>query len=316
MANKSEEVVKAGKKENTEVFHLPTTKVHLKPIVRKGRWLPEGHSGSFMYDHTVMGLQVPIDVKTGRLKNPLSKAEQEFFENDAGLDLVKGDLNPFKKADNFWKDFRVSVRKSDDVVTDQTILMTLDLNKPMDYLQYKVLQTNSNPDGGIVAPSWEHRLMSGTYRVALVHEGQQNQEKVKRADMKKKAYKYLGKIDSSELEMFDLLTVYYLETGKSKRPSIDSSKEFYYTELDALIENDLEGIVSVIDDSANYDYKLLIHRGLKIGALIMKNGNNIETLEGVPIGTGLNQAIQWFKDDRHQQEYLTLQNQIDLNNKK
>lgn len=308
MAKKSEEVSKVGNAQ----FTLPNIKVHVKPILRSGRWLPDGHSGSFMYDHTVLGFQVPIDTNSGRLKNPLTKEEQAYFENQAGLDMESGDLNPYKKKDNFWHDFRVAIRKSDDIVTDKTVLMTLDLSDPLQYLQYKVLQCNTAPDGGLVAPSWQERLSSGTYRIALVHEGQQNFDKVVRADKMKKAYKYLGKIDSSEEAMFDFLTIYFLENGKSKRPSSDSNKDTYYSEIQDLIDNDLAGFVKIIDDADNYEFKLLVHRGLKIGALVMTHSDHIETVDGIPVGNGLKQAIQWFKDDRHQDEYLTLKNQIEL----
>jgi hypothetical protein len=294
------------------VFTLPNTKVHVKPILRDGKWLPLGHSGSFMYDHTSIGIQVPLDKNTGRLKNPLTLEEQEYFENDAGLDLEKGSLNPFKKKDNFWHEFKVYVRKSDSIVTDETVLLTLNLNDPIQYLQYKVLMVNTQADGGLVAPSWDDRLESGTYKVALVHEGQQHGEKVKKADKMKAAYKYLSKIDSSEEELFDFLTIYYLETTKSKRPSQDSGKDFYSAEIQDLIDNDLDGVIAIIDDSKNYEYKLLIHRGIKISALKMVGGNKIETADGVPIGNSLKQAIQWFKDDRHQDEYLRIKNQIDL----
>jgi len=293
-------------------FTLPNTKVHVKPILRAGRWLPDGHSGSFMYDHTVLGIQVPVDKNSGRLKNPLTPEEVEFFENRAGLDLAKGDLNPYKKTDNFWTDFRISIRKSEEIVTDNTVLMTLNLNNAMEYLQYKVLLTNTAPDGGLVAPSWQSKFLSGTYKIALVHEGQQNIDKIKRGDMMKKAYKYLSKIDGSEEAMFDFLTIYYLENAKSKRPSEDSDKDFYFSEIQDLIDDDIEGVVKIIDDANNYDYKLLVHRGLKIAALNMQSGGKIETVDGVPIGNSLMQAVQWFKDDKHQDEYLRLKNQIEL----
>jgi len=311
MAKNKEEVkeeVKVGK----VAFTLPNTQVHVKPILRAGRWLPDGHSGSFMYDHTVLGIQVPLDRKTGRLKNPLTKEEQTYFENDAGLDMEKGDLNPYKKKDNYWTDFRVAIRKSDEIVNDKTILLSLDLNDPIQYLQYKVLMTNTAPDGGLVSPDWATRLDSGTFRIALVHEGQQNQDKVQRADKMQKVYKYLSKINSSEEEMFDFLTVYYLETAKSKRPSEDWNKGTFVSEIQDVVDRDLEGFVKIIDDASNYEYKLLVHRGLKIGALKMVGSNKIETVDGIPVGTGLHQAIQWFKDDRHQDEYLTLKNQIEL----
>ena len=296
----------------TKVFRLPDNKVHLKPILRDGKWLPAGHSGSFMYDHTSIRLQVPIDKDTGRLKDPLTKEERLFFENEAGLDLEQGALNPYKKTGNFWYEFVVIIRKTDDIVTDHTILRTLDLSDPIQYLEYKVLLLNSVPDGGLIAPEWDKRLDSGTYRVAMQHEGQQHTDKVKKADSMKKAYKHLSKIDSSIEAMFDFLTVYYLENAKSKRPSSDSSKDFYYSEIQDLIDTDLAGVVEIIDDTENYEHKLIIHRGLKIGALKFIGGGHIETVDGVPVGKSLFQAIQWIKDDKNQGEYLRLKNQIDL----
>lgn len=293
-------------------FSLPNTKVHLKPVLRKGVWLPEGHSGHFMYDNTSIVIQVPLDRFTGRLKNPLTREEQLFFENESGLDFKPGDLNPYKKTDNFWADFRIKIRKSDNIVTDKTVLITLDLSDPLQYLEYKVLLLNTVPDGGIIAPSWEERESSGTYRIVLVHEGQQHIDKIKRADKMKLAYKYLSKIDKSEEAMFDFLTIYYLENAKSKRPSVNSGKDFYYSEIQDLIDNDLDGVIDIIEDVSNYDYKLLVHRGLKIGVLKMVAGNKLETIDGTPIGNSLYQAVQWFKDDRHQDEYLRLKNQIEL----
>ena len=306
MAKKEEVMVEAGK------FTLPNSKVQVKPILRKGVWLPEGHSGHFMYDNTSIGIQVPLDKLTGKLKNPLTREEQEFFENEAGLDFKSGDLSPHKKENNFWKDLVVKIRKTDSIVGDKTVLLTLDLSDPLQYLQYKVLLLNTNPDGGLVAPDWDKRENSGTYKIAIVHEGQTYVEKAKKADKMKTVYKYLTKIDSSEETMYDFLTIYYLENAKSKRPSENSGKDFYYSEIQTLIDDDLDGVIDIVEDVANFEYKLLIHRGLKIGALKMIGGNKIETADGIPIGNSLYQAVQWFKDDRHQDEYLRLKNQIEL----
>lgn len=305
------EVIEASKTEKIG-FTLPNTKVHLKPVLRKGVWLPEGHSGHFMYDNTSITVQVPIDKNTGRLKNPLTKDEQLFFETEAGLDLGIGDLSPYKKESNFWQDFQIRIKKTDSIVSDKTVLMSLDLSDPIQYLQYKVLLLNSDPSGGVVAPSWEGREDSGTYKIALVHEGQQHIDKVKKADKMKIAYKYLAKVDSSSEAMYDFLMIYYLENAKSKRPSVDSGKDYFYSEMQDLIDTDLNGVVEIIEDVNNFEYKLLVHRGLKIGAIKMVGGNKLETADGVPIGNSLYQAVQWFKDDRHQDEYLRLKNQIEL----
>lgn len=295
-------------------FELPTSgKVHVKPILRSGRWLPDGHSGSFMYDHTSIGIQVPLNKDTGKLLNPLTKIEQEFFESKAGLDLEPGDMNPYRRKNNFWADFSVFIRKSDSIVTDKTILMTLDLTDPMQYLQYKVLQLHTKPDGGIVAPNWESRFLSGTYRIALVHEGEQSKEKSRKADLMSEAYKYLSKIDNSEEDMFDFLTIYHLEKANSKRPSKDWDKGTYKAEIQDVFDNDLRGAVDLIRDIDNYQYKLMIHKGLGINALKMVQGSKIETIDGVPMGNNLQQAVQWLKDSRNQDEFLRLKNQIELN---
>lgn len=103
MAKKEASAAKAAEK--VKVFTLPNTKVHVKPILRSGRWLPDGHSGSFMYDHTSIGIQLPLDKDTGRLKNPLTNEEKEFFENHPDLDMEPGDLSPHKKKENFWHNF-------------------------------------------------------------------------------------------------------------------------------------------------------------------------------------------------------------------
>lgn len=306
------EEVKTKEEVKATVFELPKEKVHVKPILKEGNWLPQGHSGHFMYDHTAIELQAPIDRNTGRIRNPLTREEQEFFETRAGLDLKPGDLNPYRKTDNYWEEFKVAIRKSDAIVTDETILMSLDLQNPIHYLQYKVLIANSQPDGGLVAPNWETRENSGTYKVALVHEGEQHVDRVKRADMMKKAYKYLSKIDSSSESMYDFLTVFYLDSGKGKMPSAESNKDYYYSEIQTLIDNNLKEVIDLIDDAANYEYKLLIHRALKIRALKMIAGNKIETVDGIPVGNSMKQAIAWFKDDKHQDEYLRIKNQIEL----
>lgn len=301
-----------GEEKTAVPFELPTGKVHVKPILRSGRWLPDGHSGSFMYDHTSIGIQVPLNKDTGKLMNPLTKPEQEFFESKAGLDLDPGDLNPYKRKENFWQDFSVFIRKSDSIVTDKTILMTLDLSDPMQYIQYKVLLLNTIREGGIVSPTWEKRFDSGTYRVALVHEGEQSKEKSRKADLMQEAYKYLGKIDGSEEDMFDFLTIYHLEKANSKRPSQDWDKGMYKAEIQEVFDNDLSGAVELIRDIDNYQYKLIVHRGLKIGALNMIQGNKIETVDGIPMGNSLKQAVQWLKDSKNQDEFLRLKNQIEL----
>ena len=61
-------------------FTLPNKKIHIKPIIKKGKWLSEEHSGNFMYDNTTAIITVPISAQTGQLVDPLTKEEREFFD--------------------------------------------------------------------------------------------------------------------------------------------------------------------------------------------------------------------------------------------
>ena len=95
------------------MFKLKTKKIIIKPIVRQGDWLPEGHSGEFMYDDTAMTLTVPISSATGRLMDPLTDEERKFFEDksQSGLSFEEGDLNINKKG-NHWENRIVTLSKN------------------------------------------------------------------------------------------------------------------------------------------------------------------------------------------------------------
>lgn len=304
-------MVKEG--EQKANFRLPHEKVLVKPIIRQGQWLPKDHSGSFMYDNTRLVLQAPISQDTGRIKNPLTREEQEFFEsNESGLDFARGDLSPSKKKDNFWEEHQVHVRKPDAIVTDETILMVLDLSDPMQYLEYKILMANTSVGGGVVAPSWELREASGEYKIALVREKEKDKEKVTKANKKVQAYKQLGKIDSSSEKLYNTLYVYYLSSTSdtSKKPSKDSSKEFYIAELGNIIEKDVEGFLAVIEDKDNFDYKLLVMQALEKGEINYSRARGFETDDKIPMGRTLSQAVGFLKDPKNQEDYLRLKNLV------
>jgi len=128
-------------------FVLPNRRVFVKPIIKKGKWLSEEHSGNFMYDNTKMTITVPISSQTGELIDPLTPEERAYFEDKkaSGLAFEPGDLSTFKKSNpsqgtyNYWHTYDYRLRKDQSIVDQQTVLDILDLSKPMDYIKYKVL---------------------------------------------------------------------------------------------------------------------------------------------------------------------------------
>lgn len=301
-------------------FNLPVKKeVLVKPIIKKGKWLSEEHSGNFMYDNTRMIITVPINAQTGELVDPLTPEEREFFENKklSGLDFNPGDLSVYKKSNpktdsyNFWHLFEYRITKNDSVVGDNTVLDKLNLGKPMDYIKYKVLLANSG-NGGLCAPDWESRFNQGTYRIAVVDAGYQEEEKASKLDKLGEAYTYIKKISKSHTKMYELLSIYWLENRNAIKPNTDSTVDWLKAEINKLVEKDIDKFLELIN--SNYEEKLLIHNGTLCGA-ISRVGAMFVLADGTPIGNTLAEAIMYFKDERHNEEKLRLIAQIEANNK-
>lgn len=298
-------------------FTLPNKKVFIKPIIKKGKWLSESHSGSFMYDNTRMTITVPIDGRTGELKDPLTKEEREYFESkkSSGLDFQEGELSPYKKADprnnkyGYWHTFEYKLLKSMTMVDDKTILDMLDLSKPIDYIKYKVLLANSG-NGGIVAPSWEERFDQGTYRIAVVDAMYEEETKANKLDKQTEAHKFVAKIVKSHDKMFEFLSVYWLENRNAIKPSVDSTIDWLKAEIMKVLEKDVDTFLSIVN--SNYEEKLLIHNGMVCGA-IKRYGQAFQLPDGTPLGNSISEAISYFKDEKHNEEKLKLIAQIDAN---
>lgn len=290
------------------VFKLPNRKVLIKPITREGKWLDKGHSGNFMYDNAKMYITVPIS-KTGNLVDPLTPEEREFFESKtSGLDFNPGDLSAYKRSNhktedyNYWSTYSYVISKSETVVTDNSILATLDLSNPVDYIAYKVLLSNSGA-GGIVAPSWSARFDQGTYRIAVVDDSYEVEETATRASKKGKAYGFFNTIMNSQVQMYELLSVYWLENRDAAKPAPDSKIEWLRAEVEKIIENKLDIFLKLIN--TDFEEKLLIHKAINAG-VIKREGNYFLNIENIPIGTSMSEVILYFKDERHQEEKLKL----------
>ena len=292
-------------------FVLPVNKkILIKPIIKKGKWLSEEHSGNFMYDNTKMTITVPLSTQTGQIIDPLTKEEREFFENrdKSGMDFKQGDLNVYKKSNqltgetNFWLNFEYRLYKNQGVLEEGTTLAELDLSKPMDYITYKVLLANSLP-GGQVAPSWSDRFNQGTYRIALVNSKDEDELEASKTDKLAEAFAFYGTIQNSHTKMFELLSVYWLENRKAVRPAKDSTMEFLKKEISKIIHDNVDSFLSLIN--SNYEEKLLINEALSCGAIRME-GRAFLTADGVPLGETLRQIILYYRDDRNSEQKVKL----------
>ncbi len=279
-------------KKNIQQSILIDKKVKVVPVYRNGGWLPEGHDGEFMFTGTVCEFDLPISTKTGRLVNILTKEEQTFFEEE--LFLNPGELSVYKKKNNYWHTFKVKLDKEERI---------LDLSDPIDNLTYRICMLSPH-----VAPNWETRYQSASFQFALQDEEVIVQEKVTKANKKKDAYKFLGKVENNPDRMRNILRVY----GNKVAPN--TKAETMYATLDELIDDEksLPGLLAVINDP-NFEMKIFIEDALSVGA-ILKKGTRYSLPGGDKIGGVLNDVIDYFKDAVNQDIYLKIKNQIELSN--
>lgn len=311
-----------AKKESVETMEMDnfskvmSGKVLIKPIIREGQWLVKGHSGNWMYDNTKMPLVVPLDINTGALKAIFNESTEKdlrlHVERELGLE--EGSLAPFnEKGKKYLGNYRVWIQKSEDIVSDNTVLLTLDLSNPANYLDYRILMLYTPRIRGLIAPSWRERFDSGTYKMAMVKESEKHNETVTRAELNLKAYEYLRNIQGSEEKLHNTLAIYLLSKKSGKLVPSNVSKEFYLSEIQSIIESDIKGFVQfIVDDKDNLETKALIVNALKQNVIKFSISRGFETMDGIPFGMSLNQAVAFLDNVANQEHLLMIQNQVEL----
>lgn len=291
------------------MFKLPNRKVIIKPVLWEGS-LPSGHSGVWLNDGAILEVTVPTARATGELINPLTAEEMEFFESGAsGMDFSPGDLNPYRKPDMkngiipFWYRHSVVIRKPDTSTTNDTELMTLELNKPIDYLNYKLLLANVG-SGGMVAPDWEARYDQATHKLVLVEEGYAAESKATVAADRIEAYGIFAKMQHSQVKMYEFLSVYWLENPTAMKPGVDAKLPVMVAQVEDIITNNTKKFLEIVDQ--DYESKLLIHNGVKAGVLKLIGSTFVLLPDETPVGGSLKEVILYFKDEKHQEDRLKL----------
>lgn len=297
-------------------FRLPNKKVMVKPILRKGKWLKEGHVGNFLYDDARITIVVPLNEKTGALINPLTSAEQSFFENKSlsGLDFEPGDLSAHKQKDNFWERTEVKLEKPESVVSESSTLMTLDLSNPIEYLYYKILLANSG-SGGIVSPSYDEKFSRASYRIMIVEKDHEAEKKANKGEKLGKVYAYFNSINNSVDKMYEFLSIYYLLDQAYSKPSKNASKSWYKSAIQDLIESPkgLSLMLDIIDNEDEYSHRVFVLRAIDSGD-ITYNENGYELVDGTPIGGSLVEAVKFFKDAKNSEIKMKIQARLEDDN--
>lgn len=237
---------------------------------------------------------VPM-LRSGQLKDVLTKSEKDFLENYLGLE--NNALSVYNIDNNFWKKFKVTVRKDGE---------TLKLSDAMDYIRYKVLLANTD----LIAESMQvlEDKPKSTYEFVLVRENERLNATKGKVDAKKEAYKVWGKIDNDA----DTLRV-IIETIKRQAVSSQASIDELNVMVEQLVESDPKHFLRVAEDEF-LPTKVLIRNGIEAGVIVNRGGqlfmrDNNEPLceNGEPT---LNVAAGYLNMPKHQQVKLFIQDKV------
>ena len=245
-----------------EEFTLPGGTVKIKFIKRK-----KGLSANVKDNHIISGgmlegsyrkFPVPM-MRNGALKNVLTKAEKDYFENEefSGQNL--------SMYGGFWDTFYVTLEKLD---------TTLDLSIADDYLRYKVLLAWNS----IIAPSLKvfKEAPTAAYQFYLEREGEEENLSARGLNDTKMAWKNLNKIeDNSEV----LAAVIFLMTGKLV--GLNSKLDYLNREVEKLVNSRAEKFNKLLADG-QFEAKVLVANAERAG-IIKKNNGVYETEDGLPL---------------------------------
>lgn len=250
-----------------------------------------------MADGSTVTLCVPILRSTGTYKNVLTNDEKEFLEDMLGLD--SNALSVYKKEDNYWDNYRVTLTKEG---------LHLDLSNPEDYIKYCVLKANSD----IIAPSMKERMdrPKVTYRYELVQEDEESNLENAKMDATMACYKEFGKIED------DLDTMRVLVELVDARPyAQDTKPEFLRSRINILIQADPKLFLKQISDPLLHA-KVILRRSVELGKVTCRADYYYLASDGSPLCENnekptLSVAAAYLNLPAHQDVKFMLESEVD-----
>lgn len=242
---------------------------------------------------------VPVVGSTGNFKNVLTNAEKDFLEDILGLD--SNALSIYKKENNFWADYYVSVPKDG---------LTLDLSQPEDFIKYKVLLANTD----LIAPSVEERVNrpKATYEFELVESSAETKLENAKMDATMASYKEFGKIDND----FDTMRV-IVELLDGRPYSQSEKSDFLRSRINQLIQVNPKKFLETVKDPLLHA-KVLIRRATELHKLSKRGDFYYLASDGSPLcengeNPTLAVAAQFINLPAHQDIKFILESEVEKN---
>lgn len=295
--------------------------VDIKPIESNGKWTgllvkgQEMKKDPFIFNKVKRSYQVPLNkatagggikiildnnkrvlIKKYEEKYPHGMTEQEFFENELGVDL-----NPFLDKDdpaNFWR----KSKKGRVMLTKEGI--TLNLNRAMDMMRYKILLSNTKK----VAPSYEVRKQRTSYEFMIVNKGQMVSKRVEEANVKAQAFVEYAKVTSSKDNMINFIK------SLGRTIPVAHTEDWLKAEILTVMEGSPKDFIAKVSDPT-YEARIFVQNACEVGAIKRMNEKRYVLDSGAELGDLLD-VINYLSDPDNQEVKYRIQAKIEMAQKK
>jgi hypothetical protein len=227
--------------------------------------------------------------RAGNYIEALTRDEQRGLEEYMGVD--NNYLSTHKPKDNFWDTIKIQLGKEG---------LWLDLEKPYDFIKYKVLLTYVD----MISPSITETKFKKGYRYEIVRKVDQDTQDSDEVSYDIQAYKLFGKYEDSREQLAGIIRVL---GGKSVSTN---DHGWLIKEVGKLVKKDPQRFVEVLTDP-NYKIKLFIEKGISKKAIVNNRGK-YTTKDGIALceegeTPTLIKAIQFLTNIKNQDIKLAIE---------
>jgi hypothetical protein len=282
--------VKEVEEKATTAFSLPNKKVKVIPVIKK-TWVPTDHEAAFLFKHATNRFSVPLN-SNGHYVDPLTKEEAEYLENHPGLSLKKGDLSPYKKEGNFWRE-TIGMLKLDKAEK------ILDLSDPMDYILYKVYLLQKD----FIAPSVAESKNKRSYKYAIVDLDFEDNSKSQKGNLIAEAMMKYTSIMNDRSKLIDALFII-----SRSRVKPDSKLEFLQGQVSDYALNNPQRFLEIMNDK-DLTTRVLIEKAVSCKAIERKGGVH-RSSGGDLLGTDLQASVEFLNDAANGAVKLLIEEQV------
>lgn len=228
--------------------------------------------------------------RNGRPKNILTEDEKNFLEYSLGL--KENELSVYNR--DYWSKHKVRLRKYNNM---------LDLNDPKQYLDYKILLSNTQ----LIAKSKDDINKRRTYLYYLETEGDENRRLESALTSRMSAYKLFGKYDKD----YDILRFILTQLGKATVRTIKI--EDLRIKVGEQIEANPSKVLNIMEDKL-LKIKTLLVKAVEVG-VIYKRANEYYYKDGKKISedstsSRLDDCARYLSQPKNQEKKLQIEGML------